>query len=123
MPRSLKAPTPRPRRPTGRTRTLLLDQNLLVRARKTLGARTETDTVTLARVCEVRAQRGAWVRHVDLPRWRGGHEELVVLERRPPRRTMRSARRDAAHAERLGLPPAGTAPGLARDRTVSAMRA
>ena len=48
MPRRLKAPTPRPRRPTGRKKTLLLDQNLLDRARQTLGARTETETVTQA---------------------------------------------------------------------------
>jgi Bacterial antitoxin of type II TA system, VapB len=48
MPRRLRAPTPRLRRPAGKKKTLLLDQSLLDRARQTLGARTETETVTQA---------------------------------------------------------------------------
>jgi Arc/MetJ family transcription regulator len=48
MPRRLKAPAPRLRRPAGKKKTLLLDQNLLDRARQALGARTETETVTQA---------------------------------------------------------------------------
>jgi hypothetical protein len=48
MPRRLRTPTPRPRRSAGKKKTLLLDQNLLDRARQALGARTETETVTQA---------------------------------------------------------------------------
>lgn len=54
MPR--RAAPPVPRRSTGRKKTLLLNQELLDRARRALGARTETDTVTQA--LEIVVQRG-----------------------------------------------------------------
>jgi hypothetical protein len=51
-----RAAPPVPRRSTGRKKTLLLNQELLDRARRALGARTETDTVTQA--LEIVVQRG-----------------------------------------------------------------
>jgi hypothetical protein len=51
-----RAAPPVPRRSTGRKKTLLLNQELLDRARRALGARTETDTVTQA--LETVVQRG-----------------------------------------------------------------
>lgn len=51
-------PATSPRRSTaGRKKTLLLDQQLLDRARRALGARTETDTVTQALEAVVRREQ------------------------------------------------------------------
>lgn len=48
--------TPRPARSGARKKTLLLDQDLLDRARQALGARTETETVTRALEAVVRRE-------------------------------------------------------------------
>ncbi len=48
MPRKLTNPATLRQRAGSRKKTLLLDQALLDRARQTLGARTETETVTQA---------------------------------------------------------------------------
>ena len=55
-PKAAAAPAQQ-RRTTGRKKTLLLDQQLLDRARQALGARTETDTVMQALEAVVRREQ------------------------------------------------------------------
>ena len=52
-----KTVPPRSGQTSSRKKTLLLDQNLLDRARLALGARTETDTVTQALEAVVRREQ------------------------------------------------------------------
>lgn len=67
MPTRSPSPPTRGRRPsTGRKKTLLLDQALLDRARRALGARTETDAVTQALEAVVRRERQVeWLRRLS----------------------------------------------------------